>query len=67
VTTTGFEVGLGRSEIEDGSVITPETIGYMSMEPATGSYVDANSNNVVYKAFSYNENTNPKSIPDAIK
>lgn len=54
VTTTGFQVALERSEIENGSVITPETIGYMAMEPSTGSFVDSNGNNVDYKAFSYN-------------
>lgn len=54
VTTTGFQVALERSEIADGSVTTPETIGYMAMEVATGSFVDDNSNTVVYKAFSYN-------------
>lgn len=54
VTTTGFEVALERSEIADGSVTTPETIGYMAMEPATGTFQDSNNNTVVYKAFSYN-------------
>ena len=54
VTPTGFQVSMERSEIADGSVVTPETIGYMAMEAATGSFVDANSNTVVYKAFSYN-------------
>ena len=41
VTTTGFQVALERSEVEDGSVVSSETIGYMAMEPATGSFVDA--------------------------
>lgn len=54
VTATGFQVSMERSEIADGSVITPETIGYMAMEQANGSFVDSNSNTVVYKAFSYN-------------
>lgn len=54
VTTTGFQVSLERSEIENGSVVSPETIGYMAMEPATGNFTDSNSNAVEYKAFSYN-------------
>lgn len=54
VTATGFQVSMERSEIADGSVITPETIGYMAMEQANGSFVDSNSNSVVYKAYSYN-------------
>lgn len=54
ITTTGFQVALERSEIENGSVVSPETIGYMAMEESTGSFVDSNSTNVVYKAFSYN-------------
>lgn len=41
VTTTGFQVALERSEVEDGSVVSSETLGYMAMEPATGSFVDA--------------------------
>ena len=53
VTNTGFEVALERSEIENGAVITPETIGYMAMEEANGSFVDGNSNTITYKAFSY--------------
>ncbi len=54
VTTTGFQVALERSEIEDGAVVRPETIGYMALEPTTGSFTDSNNNNVEYKAFSYN-------------
>jgi len=54
VTPTGFQVALERSEIENGAVLTPETIGYMAMEPATGTFVDDNNNTVEYKAFSYN-------------
>lgn len=54
ITTTGFQVALERSEIEDGSVVTPEIIGFMAMEAATGSFVDESNNTVVYKAFSYN-------------
>ncbi len=53
VSTTGFQVSLERSEIEDGNVIRPEVIGYMAMEPATGSFVDDNNHTVEYKAFSY--------------
>lgn len=53
VTNTGFKVALERSEIEDGSVLTPETIGYIAMEPATGTFVDDNNSNIMYKAFSY--------------
>ena len=41
VTTTGFQVALERSEVEDGSVVSSETLGYVAMEPATGSFVDA--------------------------
>ncbi|CAA6819666.1 MAG: Unknown protein [uncultured Thiotrichaceae bacterium] len=54
ITTTGFQIAMERSEIADGSVVTPETIGYMAMEEATGSFVDDNNNTIVYKAFSYN-------------
>ncbi len=54
ITTTGFQVAMERSEIADGSVVTPETIGYMAMEAATGSFVDDNNNTVTYKSFSYN-------------
>ncbi|MGK0273468.1 MAG: putative repeat protein (TIGR01451 family) [Cocleimonas sp.] len=53
ITTTGFEVSLERSEIADGAVVSPETVGYMAMEPATGSFVDSNNNSIVYKAYSY--------------
>ena len=53
VTTTGFQLALERSEIQDGSVVTPETIAYLAMDPATGSFVDTNGNTVEYKAFSY--------------
>ena len=54
VTTSGFQVALERSEIEDGAVITPETIGYMAMEASTGNFIDSNNNAIEYKAFSYN-------------
>lgn len=54
VTTTGFQVALERSEIENGAVVSPETIAYMAMEPATGNFVDTNSNAIQYKAYSYN-------------
>ncbi len=54
VTTTGFQVALERSEIENGNVITPETIGYMAMEPVTGNFTDSNNNAVEYKAYFYN-------------
>ena len=54
VTNTGFQVALERSEIDNGSVVSAETIGYMAMEAATGNFTDSNSNSVDYKAFSYN-------------
>lgn len=54
VTATGFQVSMERSEIDNGSVVTPETIGYMAMEPSNGSFVDSNGNNVIYKSFAYN-------------
>jgi len=54
VTNTGFQVALERSEIENGSVVTAETIGYLAMENATGTFTDSNGDSVEYKAFSHN-------------
>ena len=52
VTTTGAELAIERSEVDDGAVASPETIGYLAIEGGSlGGFLDNGGVSVAYEAI----------------
>ena len=51
LSTTGMQIGFERAETGSGSLAEPERLGFIAINPGTGSFTDNSSTNILFDAF----------------